>query len=413
MFTKFNFSKNNSILALGSEFDTRLAFYCDGEIIFSENIGNLADDEARYEKFVCDFLGCCGRRANESSAASMPCVIITDLHPLYTSRKVGEKLAKKWKAKHLTAQHHIAHIFSAFGDYQMFNDRYEMLNNIFYGIACDGTGYGLDGNIWGGEVFKCHFERSMAELSGYFARGQYLIKRIGHLENHYLIGGELAVEEPARMLISILSEFLSKQEVFKYVKRYYSENEFNVLSNQLEKKFNCLLSSSAGRVLDAVSILLGFCENKRKYKHYPIKMMEDRSAVLDNALPYISCEITKNTNGEYVLNIINLFKYLIDNLKKIDKHKLGFAAQRYIIEGLYGIVKRYDMGVGKRILDDCSQCKIVLSGGLATNKTIKEFSKDNNIYISKKIPSGDEGIALGQIIYGHHTMKSRLETKKN
>ncbi|MFH0856274.1 MAG: hypothetical protein V1860_00050 [bacterium] len=395
------------ILALGSEFDTRLAFYHSGEIIFSENTGELVENKTEYEKFVMDFVE---THCNVSLRMN-PDVIITDLHPLYNSRKIGEKLAMKWNIPHYSVQHHIAHIFSAIADWTLENgpslacpahcgERRQSRRMTgckgCVGIACDGTGYGLDGNIWGGEVFRICKN----------------IIRIGHLEEQYLLGGELAIEEPARMVISILSKILSQEEVFKYVEKYYSAQEFNFLWNQREKKFNCPLTTSAGRVLDAVSIFLGFCENERKYKHYSVKMLENYTAGSCGKEKFLKPKIIKNKNGEYILDTTYLFEYLVKNTplappptlklwrtglnrrtkKEMEeqKKKLGAAAQRYIIEGLYEIA-------GKDVND--SKRKIFFAGGLAKNEVMKKFAEDNNIYISKNIPSGDAGIAAGQIMY--------------
>ncbi len=199
---------DQNILALGAEFDTRLALYRNGGIVFSGNIGELANDAQRYEKFVSNFL----ETHCNTSRRRKPDVIITDLHPLYNSRLFGERLAKKLKIPHIAVQHHIAHIFSAVADFVMHNTGYKIRDTDFYGIACDGTGYGSDGNIWGGEVFRICKN----------------ITRIGHLEEQYLIGGEMAVEEPARMVISILSKILSEEKIFKYVKKYYSAKDFNL-----------------------------------------------------------------------------------------------------------------------------------------------------------------------------------------
>ncbi|MFH1192126.1 MAG: hypothetical protein V1655_01495 [bacterium] len=410
---------DKSILALGSEFDTRLAFYKNGEIIFSENTGKIAENYEKLEKFIFDFVE---THCNVFLRNQIPDIIITDLHPLYNSRKIGEKLAEKFKIPHLIVQHHIAHIFSAVADSLIHNTKYKIQDTDFYGITCDGTGYGLDGNIWGGEVFRISSKKISPRINANGAPFQSednfwqlvntapreitrkkawdrrcYCERIGHLEEQYLIGSELAVEEPARMLISILSKFLSKKEIFQYVKKYYSAREFDLIWNQLEQKFNCPLSSSAGRVLDAVSILLGFCENGRKYKHYPVKMLEENSEDCGN-LP-VKPKITKNKNGEYILNTTELFKYLIENINKTDQRGLGAVAQRYIIEGLYEIAGMdYKTPFNPPFEKGGKLKNVFFSGGLAENKIMKKFARENNIYVSKKIPSGDEGIAIGQIM---------------
>jgi len=382
----FPVKSNKSILALGTEYDTRLAYYNKGDIIFSQNTNNLADNPNQLEEFILAF---------SEKEKIKPDVIITDLHPLYSSRKIGQRLAKKWNIGHIGVQHHIAHIFSAVGDYMISQQsspqdccgakiqdtRYKIHNTNLYGIVCDGTGYGLDGAIWGGEVFKMKISREFRVCN---------VERIGHLQQHYLIGGELAVREPARMVISILKEITLKENVFEYVKKYYSENEFELLYNQVKQNFNCTPSSSTARVFDAVSLLLGFCENERKYKHYPIKMMEKEIMKNSGKCCILEPKVRKNNIGKYVLNTAHLFKYLIDNIEN-DKNKLAYIAQEYIIRGLYEIIKIAEGG-------DCLR-RIFFSGGLAENKVMRDYAVKNNIYVSKNIPSGDSGIAFGQIAY--------------
>lgn len=171
------------------------------------------------------------------------------------------------------AQHHLAHIFSVIGE-KIIEEPQLKIKDCF-GLASDGTGYGLDGKIWGGEIFKISFLASKQ-------KPKIKIQRVGHLENQTLIGGDLTIREPARMLISILSRFKIKNQeeikdfIYKFIKKYYSRNQFKLLFNQLQQNFNCQETSSTARILDAVSVLLGFAKNQRNYKHEPIDLLEKK-----------------------------------------------------------------------------------------------------------------------------------------
>ena len=226
------------VLALGPESVGNFSIYLKGKIYFSKNFGDLLDNKnfQKFKKTVLQHL-----KKNKID----PGVVLTDLHPLYKTTVLGNKLARKFKAKHVKIQHHLAHIFSAIGENMTQANNYKLPTTAL-GIACDGTGYGLDEKFWGGEIFRIKDR-----------------KRIGHLENQVMIGGDLAVNEPARMLLSILNNFLEKDGVSKYLKKYYTKNQFELLYNQLQQKFNCQETSSTGRVLDAASVLLGFSKNKR------------------------------------------------------------------------------------------------------------------------------------------------------
>lgn len=380
------FDTKKTILALGPESAGNFSIFHKGKLYFSEDFGDLLED-ANFNKFQKEL-----NKFLEKNKIK-PKIILTDLHPLYKTTILGQKLSKKFNAKHIKIQHHIAHIFSAIGDKMLRTKNYKLKTAI--GVALDGTGYGLDGKIWGGEVFKV---KSRTLPAGRQELKVKSINRIGHLENQILIGRDLAIQEPARMLISILSKFLNKKDVYKQVKKYYSKNEFEVLYNQLQKNFNCIETSSTGRILDAVSILLGFCNNKRNYKHEPIDLLEKNSTK-----PYTDLrpklQITnyksqtnsksKTQNQKFILETTPLFEYLIKNLHK-DKKRLAATAQLYIAAGLYKILKLQTKN---------HKLQTFLAGGIVNNKIISQYLESKGAYINKKIPRGDAGLSFGQILY--------------
>jgi hydrogenase maturation protein HypF len=423
---------NQIILALGVESAGNFSIYFSGKIFFSENFNDLLNEKnyKNFQKSVLNFF-----KKNKIK----PTIILTDLHPLYKTTLLGEKLAKKFKTKHIKIQHHIAHIFSAIGEKILINNvqklqatSYKLQAN-FFGIACDGTGYGLDGKIWGGEVFqaqnvKIKIQNDNAKRKT-MKNSKFQIQRIGHLENQIMIGGDLAVKEPARMLISILTKFsidstnlpqifnfqfsnnsqnskfkikTKKQFIYQFVKKYYTKNQFELLYNQLRQNFNCQETSSAGRILDAVSILLGFCKNERNYKHEPIDLLEKNSTIPYYDLkPKIFGYKLQTTNYK-LLNTTFLFEYLIKNLHR-DKKRLAATAQLYIAQGLYQIIFNFQFSTFKQIQNSKFQIQnklpIFFGGGLANNKIISNYLKSKNVYINKKFPRGDAGISIGQIMW--------------
>jgi len=433
----FSIDKKDAIIALGAESTGNFCVYDKGKIYFSEDFGDLLDEKnwENYKKIVLKYL-----KDNKIK----PQIILTDLHPSFYTTLWGKQLAQKYKAKHIPIQHHHAHIFSAIGDKIIQNTKYQLPDTI-YGIACDGTGYGLDGKIWGGEIFQVKSSKLKVKS----------ISRMGHLENQTLIGGDLAVKEPARMLISILDKVFSassspvigrrcpvlrtvegtserekKKKIYNIVKKHYSHNEFELLHNQLQQKFNCLETSSAGRILDAASLLLGFCRNSRNYKHEPIDLLEKNSTkpyadlkpkitsikFADSSLENSKFEIDskfnpakRDQNSKFILDTTDLFKYLIRNLHK-DKKRLAATAQLYLAEGIYEILQNIQN----------TKYKIqntFFAGGIANNKIISDYLTSKGIYVSKKIhpvkfersetgkavfngvPRGDAGLSFGQVLY--------------
>ncbi|MDD3498559.1 MAG: hypothetical protein PHH24_03600 [Candidatus Moranbacteria bacterium] len=457
-----NKGKNHAILALGAESAGNFSVFSKGQFFHSEDFGDLLDMKnfKHFQKAVLGFL---------KKEKIKPDIIITDLHPLYTTSVWGKELAEKFKAEHIQVQHHIAHTFSQIpiikselnSDSELSSD---FIPNVidFYGIALDGTGYGTDGKIWGGEVIKVQSAKCKVQN----------LERIGHLENQVLIGGDLAIKEPARVLIGILdkiytgmslrapSEAISteaaaphsllaetqkrKEFIYGYIKKYYSKNQFELLWNQLQQNFNCQETSSTGRILDAVSVLLGFSKNERKEKHEATFLLEKNSTKpysnlkpkivrISNSsliLPFQKGEGSKSPPLEkgdlrgfekYILKTTPLFEYLIRNLHK-DKNRLAATAQLYIAKGLHEIIKRHEtsdkeQGAIKKYrtknrelrVASC-ELRVILSGGISENKIIQEYFKSKNLLINKKpaTPYGDAGLSVGQINYFTSTTREEF-----
>ena len=372
--------KNIIVLALGAESAGNFLVYKNGKVFFSEDFGDLLK-EANWEKYQISVL------AYLKASGIKPEIVLTDFHPLYKTTIWGKELASKYHAKFIPIQHHHAHIFSAIGDKLLNSTNHKLptcrtgRQATSYGIAMDGTGYGTDEKIWGGEVFKIKKQE---------------ISRIGHLENQVMLGGDLAVREPARMLIGVLSKMLSNKEIYPFVKKYYTQNQFELLYNQLSQNFNCQETSSTGRILDAVSLLLGFCNNERKYKHEPIDLLEKNSTV-----PYSDLKpeiIFDKKEKIYILLTTPLFEYLIKNITR-DKKKLSATAQLYIAKGLHEITSKKQEARNLPTGQTDKKQEFFISGGLANNKIISSFLESKGAYANKKIPRGDAGLSFGQIIY--------------
>jgi len=366
-----------------------------GKIHLSENFGDLLDDKnfVKFQKSVLNFL-----KKNKIK----PDIILTDLHPLYKTTVWGEELAEKFSARRIKIQHHLAHIFSAIGEER----RSPPANAI--GIACDGTGYGTDGKIWGGECFA--ISNFQFPISKQITNYKLQITRIGHLENQILIGGDLAIKEPARMLLAILAGIKNyelgiknnKEFVYRFVKKYYARNEFELLYNQMEQEFNCQETSSVGRVLDAVSVLLGFCGNERNYKHEPVDLLEKNSSLPYSDLkPKIKKYYELRTTSYELLTTPLLFEYLIENLHK-DKRRLATTAQLYIAQGFYEIARR--AAKNKRP-------KIYFGGGMANNKIMSGFFASKGAVMNKKVPRGDAGLSFGQIYFFTYLLQAQAKAK--
>ncbi len=332
---------DQTILALGAEMNNTFCIAKqDGRAILSQHMGNTANLASfeRYKESIDTFL-----RFTDST----PDIIVADLHPSYNTANHAILLSEELCVPLVRVQHHKAHAYSVALEHGLTD---------FVGIVGDGLGYGEDGTIWGGEIF--HND-----------------ERVGHLEQHLQVGGDSATRFPAKMLFSILRNFLSLEETTRYMRDAFSTADLELLDKQRTEKFNTPRTSSCGRVLDAVSFLLGFCK-ERTYDGRPAMLLEANSF---GPLPF---EPVIENN---VLMTTPLIEFLVKNLDK-DKKRLAATAQKYLAEGLYEIAKQY----GK---------PIVFSGGCAYNTIMTNFMLEHGVLTNKQVPPGDGGISFGQVAY--------------
>lgn len=330
-----------NILALGAEMNNAFCVYKkEGKAILSQHMGNTAN-AASFEHFkdaVHEFL---------EFTKTTPELIVIDQHPTYNTSVFGEFLGESLQLPVERVQHHKAHAYGVALEHGL---------NDFVAIVADGTGYGEDGSVWGGEVF--HND-----------------ERVGHLEQQIQVGGDSAGQYPAKMLFSILRNWMSVDEAAKYLRSTFEVPELAVMDKQRTDGFNSPLSSSCGRVFDAAAFLLNFCD-ERTYDGRPAMLLEANSF---GSLPF--APVIENT----VLMTTPLFQFLIENLDK-DKKRLAATVQRYLAEGLFEIAKQHNKTV-------------VFSGGCAYNSIMSGYLIEQGVKVPKQVPAGDGGISFGQIAY--------------
>jgi hydrogenase maturation protein HypF len=283
-----------------------------------------------------------------------PQIIACDLHPGYTSTIFAKELADIYNAKLIQIQHHQAHVASVAAEHNLTD---------YVGISMDGLGYGDDGRLWGGEIF--------------LVRKGNTFTRVGHLEEQPQLGGDSATIYPKKMLFGILSKILTEKELLKF--RLFDEKESRIYFKILHNNFNVQHTTSTGRILDAVSALLGLCE-KRTYDGRPAMILESIATTPLEFEPVFSQE-----QGKTILMTTPLFDFLLKN--KEEKGKLAATAQMYIAKGLYEIAKT---ALKKKNIP------IVFSGGVAYNRMISGFMRQHGVLVNRELPAGDGGICYGQ-----------------
>ena len=346
------FSKK--ILSLGANQKSTFSIAFDNKIITAPYLGDLDSIASieNYKKTVENFL---------NFYDFVPEIIVCDKHPNYETTKIALEFVKENKNLNLIqVQHHYAHILAVLAEKSLKKD--------VLAFCFDGTGYGDDGNIWGGEVFIAN---------------QKEYKRAYHLKYFKLLGGELAIKEPKRVALSLLFDNFCLEEIYSLPLEFlkiFEKNEIKNLHTIWQKSLNSPLSSSFGRVFDAVCSLANTLH---------IQEYEGQTGLyLENL---------------YDENIKDAFSFdLIDNIIDISPmiKELVFEKDKKII------ASKFINTLANIIFDISNLYKdlaIVLSGGVFQNRTllkiIFEKLKDKEIYIGENYSVNDENISLGQAFF--------------
>jgi len=235
---KLPFDLKHNVLALGANQKSTIAIGFRNEAILSPHIGDLNSigSVAYYEKNI---------ETLKRIYRFEPEVIVHDKHPNYESTKYALRQAQGTKNNQtangtvtelVEVQHHYAHILGVMAEKQ--------LNGKVFGVAFDGTGLGDDGNLWGGEFMICDYQ-------GY--------ERVAHLGYFKLLGGAKAIKEPRRVALSLLFDLYGEEALAldNHTTQAFSTTELRTHFIAWKKGLNAPLSSSVGRLFDAVASLLG------------------------------------------------------------------------------------------------------------------------------------------------------------
>ncbi|MCS4540929.1 MAG: carbamoyltransferase HypF [Euryarchaeota archaeon] len=353
------YSINHCTLGISAELNATTCVLLGNKAFISQHIGDIE----KFETF--EFLKSATNHLIKLTNSKVE-VVACDLHPRFHTTKLAHELGNKLGCNVIPVQHHHAHIASLMGEHNI---------SEIIGIACDGIGYGSDGNVWGGEVLFCN-------SNGF--------QRVGHLQEQPMIGGDLATKYPARMVVGILHSATDIEKwLLSNVKHFpHGEKEVEIVLKQL-KQGNFIKTTSCGRVLDAVSALLGICY-ERTYEGEPAMKLESVAIKGKDAL-----QLSPETNGN-TLNTTYLLSQIYDNMSKYPVADLACSAQSYIAIGLaqLAIEEAKKLGIDT----------IGFSGGVAYNEFItlaikKEVEMAGLKFVTNvQVPPGDGGISFGQAI---------------
>ena len=356
---KLPFKSKKKILAVGANQKNSIALIFDDTLIISPHIGDLNSLEAMeyFERTVETF-----KRLYDFE----PDVIVCDRHPEYETTKWAKQLKSDHpKLPMIQVQHHYAHLLAGMAEFQ--------LDEKVLGFAFDGTGYGEDGTIWGGEVMIADNHR---------------YERVVTLENFSLLGGDRAIKEPRRSALALLFKYYSLNEVDSLrlpVLKHFSQEEIVLLHKAWEQGINAPLTSSMGRLFDAVASFADIVH---------LSSFEGESGLIMEQ--YVDDTITESFPLEIDNGVIKLEAMIQAIVAMDDKRTIVSMFFNTVTEMIFQIAKKYPEQV------------LLFSGGVFQNrvlvsKIIKRCKEeDRTCYFQNETAINDGGISLGQAWYALH-----------
>jgi hydrogenase maturation protein HypF len=379
------------VIAAGGELKNTFCIGVDNRFYPSPYVGDLED--LRTVKALKETIG-----RLETLLEVQPEVVVCDLHPKYNSTVVAQELGLPV----LKVQHHYAHILSCMAE----NDCEEKV----IGVSFDGTGYGTDGTIWGGEIL-------IADYQGF--------TRLGSIQPFVQVGGDVSAKEGWRIAVSLIWQNTGDLEkTLDTVQKLglCTEQEAKVLVTMAQRKLNAVTSTSAGRLFDGVSAILGIRrastfegeastalefaaeawraqEIQKKNVDIRVKSlkmwMTEKKDIPEN--PGTSASSTEER--KFVLNTGDIVAHLVqEKLAGEDSGKLAYEFHRALAEQILAACEAAEQETGIK--------KVALSGGVFQNRLLLELVDDGlaekgfEVLKHSLIPPNDGGIALGQAAYG-------------
>lgn len=351
------------ILACGGELKNTFALSRGPYVFVSHHIGDMENLETllSFEEGIEHF---------KNLFSIEPKAVAYDLHPEYLSTKYALSLEGIPK---VGVQHHHAHVASAMAE--------NGLGGEVIGVALDGTGFGNDGTIWGGEFLRA---------------GLRDFKRVAHLKQVPMPGGSMAIKEPWRMAFAYLLEaFGDKAMELDWIKRR-DPQKCEILRKMIEKKVNSPLTSSMGRLFDAASSLLSIRDTVNYEGQAAIELeMAADSEVKEE----YSFEILE-TQNPMVVDPLEMVRGLAEDLIAGESaSRISGKFHRTVARLVVETCRRIQLGTG---LD-----RVVLSGGVFQNTLFLALVFDGlkeagfNVYTHHLVPTNDGGISLGQAVIAH------------
>jgi hydrogenase maturation protein HypF len=349
------------LLALGGHLKNTVALSIQGQILISQHLGDLDDAQTadRFHTMIAQLL---------DLYAAKPVAIVHDAHPDYASTQSAQALSQQLSIPTIPIQHHYAHVLSGLVD--------NGLEPPVLGIAWDGTGYGSDGTLWGGEWLAIPNEQGF--------------ERVAHLRSFPLPGGDRAAREPRRAALGLLYEaFGDAAFVLDFpVLEAFQSQELKVLQRMLQNRVNTPRTSSVGRLFDAIAALIGLCQRTTFEGEAAMQLESVLDDTCTTVYPYA---LSQDATGTWILD----WQPMLSELLADRGGAIGAIAAKFhntLVEMVVDIAHRVELA------------QIILTGGCFQNRyllerAIRQLRAEGFLpHWHHQLPPNDGGLAVGQIL---------------
>lgn len=348
-----------AILAVGAHLKNAIALAVRGQVFLSQHIGDLATEpaEGAFRRVIDDFT---------KLYEAVPETVVADQHPDYISTQfAGHRSA----GRQLRVQHHEAHVLSCLLENE--------ISPPALGVAWDGTGLGLDGTVWGGEFF--HITASRCD-------------RVAQLRPFRLPGGDKAAQEPRRAALGLLYEWLG-DEAFARTDRLpagtFSATERAAMKTMLHRHINSPLTSSVGRLFDAVAALTGGIK-LRQFEGQAAMELEFALGTVRTDMAYPLPLVRRSET--LMLDWVPMLEALLADVKNgVRREVISAQFHNALAEGIVAVARYF------------GEPRVALSGGCfqnqyLTERVVRQLQREEfQPCWHQRVPTNDGGIALGQI----------------
>jgi hydrogenase maturation protein HypF len=360
--------KSKQILACGAELKNTFCLTRDDHAFISQHIGDMENEETlEHFEHAIELYKRLFRIAPE--------VIACDLHPEYLPSKYAARIASEHRLPLVPVQHHHAHIVSCMVE--------NGVDTPVIGVAFDGVGYGTDGAIWGGEFLIADW---------------HSFQRVGYFEYMPMPGGALAIKKPYRMALGYLFGLPGEDfslEGLPLAKLNAAETA--IIKQQIQKRINCPLTSSAGRLFDAVAALTGLSDTATYEAQAAIALemqapdKPGRGKIV--TYPYLF----ENQKGVTVVKLGELFAAIVDDVRRnVTVPEISLKLHR--------TVAKITVEMCKIIWQQTGIKQVALSGGVFQNRLLLKLTThglrqaDFQVFTHHLVPCNDGGLSLGQAV---------------